>query len=73
MTKDKIDKNMTALLSLLNLPSRADYERLVTKIARLHGSLVNVNMKLDRLIAGQKQPGSRAGAKKRAARTTGKA
>ncbi|MBI1817730.1 MAG: hypothetical protein HYR72_22360 [Deltaproteobacteria bacterium] len=50
-TKGQIDRNMQTFLALLNLPSRADYGKLLTKIEMLQGSLVNLNMKLDRLLA----------------------
>jgi len=50
-TKGRMDKNMLTILALLNLPSRADYQKLLTKIETLQGSLVNVNVKLDRLLA----------------------
>jgi hypothetical protein len=53
--KKAVDKNMQAVLSALNVPSRADYQRLLTKIEALQGSLVNVGMKLDRLIAMQQE------------------
>jgi hypothetical protein len=50
-TKGRIDKNIQTVLGLLNVPSRADYQKLLTKIETLQGSLVNVNMKLDRIAA----------------------
>ena len=50
-TKGRLDKNMQNVLALLNVPSKADYHRLLTKIETLQGSLVNVNMKLDRILA----------------------
>jgi len=50
-TKGQIDRNMQNVLHLLNVPSKADYQKLLTKIETLQGSLVNVNMKLDRLLA----------------------
>jgi hypothetical protein len=53
--KKRVDQNMQALLSLFNVPSRADYQRLLTKIEGLQGSMVNLSMKLDRLIAAQQQ------------------
>jgi hypothetical protein len=56
--KKRVDQNMQALLSLFNVPSRADYQRLLTKIEGLQGSMVNLNMKLDRLLAAQ-QPASK--------------
>ena len=53
-TKGRVDRNMQTILSLLNLPSRADYKKLATKIEALQGSLVNLNIKLDRVLAGQR-------------------
>lgn len=51
--KRRIDRNIQFLLSVLNLPSRADYNNLVEKVEGLQGSLVNLNIKLDRLMAAQ--------------------
>lgn len=53
--KRQIDRNMQLLLSLLNLPSRADYNRLLAKIETLQGSLVNLSMKVDRILAAQER------------------
>src|ERR1043166_5232164 len=55
-TKGRVDKNVEMMLHLLNLPSRADYHKLLVKIEHLQGSLVNLNMKLDRLLAAQERP-----------------
>lgn len=54
-TKGRVDKNMQTVLSLLNLPSKADYKKLATKIEALQGSLVNLNIKLDRMLAAQQE------------------
>jgi hypothetical protein len=54
-TKGKIDKSMDTVLALLNLPSKEDYNRLLAKVETLQGSLVNLNIKLDRLLAEQKK------------------
>jgi hypothetical protein len=51
--KRTVDRNMQYVLSALNLPSRADYNRLLAKIESLQGSLVNLSMKLDRILAQQ--------------------
>lgn len=51
--KRAVDKNMQAVLSALNVPSRADFHRVLTKIEALQGSVVNLSMKVDRLIAAQ--------------------
>jgi hypothetical protein len=55
-TKGRVDKNVETVLHLMNLPSRADYHKLLVKIEHLQGSLVNLNMKLDRLMAAQDRP-----------------
>jgi hypothetical protein len=54
-TKGRVDRNVETLLHLLNLPSRADYHKLLVKIEHLQGSLVNLNMKLDRLLAAREK------------------
>ena len=51
--KKRVDKNMQAVLSLLNVPSRADLQKLQTKVEALQGSMVNLSIKLDRVIATQ--------------------
>ena len=53
-TKGRVDRNMQTVLSLLNLPSKSDYKKLATKIEALQGSLVNLSIKLDRILAAQK-------------------
>lgn len=54
-TKGRVDKNVETVLHLLNVPSRADYNKLLVKMEHLQGSLVNLNMKLDRLLAAQER------------------
>ncbi|MDX2170636.1 MAG: hypothetical protein SF182_26425 [Deltaproteobacteria bacterium] len=51
--KRAVDKNMQAVLGVLNVPSRADYHRVLTKIEALQGSIVNLSLKVDRLLAAQ--------------------
>lgn len=53
--KKRVDKNMQAVLSALNLPTRADLHRLQVKIEALQGSMVNLGMKVDRLLAAQQE------------------
>jgi hypothetical protein len=50
-TKGQVDRNMQMILGLLNVPSKADYNRLLAKIESLQGSLVNLNIKIDRMLA----------------------
>src|SRR5215510_1016587 len=54
-TKGRVDKNVEIMLHLLNLPSRSDYHKLLVKLEHVQGSLVNLNMKLDRLLAAQER------------------
>ena len=51
--KGRVDRNMQTVLGLLNLPSRGDLARLVTKLEAIQGNLVNLNLKIDRLLATQ--------------------
>ena len=52
-TKGRIDRNLETVLGLLNVPSRADMKRLATKLDAVQGSLLNLNVKLDRLLEGE--------------------
>jgi len=54
-TKGTVDRNMQTILDLLNIPSKADYKKLTTKVEALQGSLVNLNIKLDRILARQNE------------------
>jgi len=49
--KGRVDRNMQTVLGLLNLPSRADMIRLLTKLEAIQGSLVNLHVKVDRLLS----------------------
>ncbi len=50
-TKGQVDRNLETLLAGLGLATRSDHERLLAKLEALQGSLVNINIKLDRLLA----------------------
>ncbi len=50
-TKGKVDRNVNTLLGLFNIPSKSDYNKLLAKVEAVQGSLVNLNIKLDRLLA----------------------
>jgi hypothetical protein len=49
--KRRVDRTTQSVLSVLNVPSRADYNRLLAKLEALQGSLVNLSMKMDRVLA----------------------
>lgn len=53
MARKTVDKNLEAVLGALNLPTRSDYRRLMVELHALQGSIVNLNMKIDRLLATQ--------------------
>jgi hypothetical protein len=55
-TKGAIDRNVQTVLSLLNLPSRADLNRLLTKLEVIQGNLTNLSLKVDRLEAARRPP-----------------
>ena len=52
-TKVALDRNVQTVLTLLNLPSRADVNRLLTKLEVIQGNLANLTLKVDRLEAVQ--------------------
>jgi hypothetical protein len=52
-TKARADRVVQTLLGLLSLPSRADLNRIGTKLDVIQGSLVNLSLKVDRLLANQ--------------------
>ena len=61
-TKGQVDKNLERVLSALNVVTRSDHEKLLSRVEALQGSLVNINIKLDRLLAEKeaaKRPASR--------------
>jgi hypothetical protein len=53
---DTIERSMHRLLGVLNLPSRTDYNKLLSKVEILQGSLMNLNIKVDRLLAARERP-----------------
>jgi hypothetical protein len=58
LARKTVDRNLEAILGALNLPTRRDYKRLVDEIHALQGSIVNLNMKLDRLLAASAAAGA---------------
>jgi hypothetical protein len=59
-TKVALDRNVQTVLSLLNLPSRADLNRLLTKLEVIQGNLTTLSLKVDRLEAAQRPAGRRS-------------
>ena len=50
-TKGRFDKNIDAVLGLLNLPTRSDLTRIMNKLEVIQGSLTNLSLRIDRLLA----------------------
>ncbi len=67
--KGQMDQNVGAILSFLNLPSKRDYQQLLAKVEAVQGSLVNLNIKVDRLMEEQKK---KKGLPRRSSRPSGK-
>jgi hypothetical protein len=63
--KTQMDRNMQTVLGLLNVPSRHDFNKLLTKLEAIQGSLVNLNLKVDRLIAERAERAERKRRRKR--------
>ena len=61
--KGRVDRNMQTVLGLLNVPSRADMIRLGSKLEAIQGSLVNLNLKVDRLLSTRPRTRKPAGRK----------
>ena len=55
-TSGMVERSLNWVLSILNLPSKADYNRLLSKVEVLQGSLMNLNIKVDRLLAARDRP-----------------
>jgi hypothetical protein len=49
--RKRVEGNIESILTLLSVPTRSDYKHLLRRIDELQGSLVNINVKLDRLLA----------------------
>jgi len=66
--KQSFDRNVETILDFVNIPSKRDVRELKARLDHLNGQLVNLSMKIDRMLA---QPES-AHAPKPAARGRGK-
>jgi hypothetical protein len=55
--KQSFDRNVETVLDFVNIPSKRDVRELKTRLDHLSGQLVNLSMKIDRLLAGS-EPGA---------------
>jgi polyhydroxyalkanoate synthesis regulator phasin len=49
--KKSFDRNVESLLDFVNLPSKRDVRELKARLDHLNGQLVNLSMKIDRMLA----------------------
>jgi hypothetical protein len=49
--KQSFDRNVETLLDFVNIPSKRDVRELKTRLDHLNGQLVNLSMKIDRILA----------------------
>ena len=61
-TKAHLDKNVDALLSVANIPSRTDYRRMQRKLDSLQGSVMSLSRTVEQLRAALDRNGSGKGA-----------
>jgi polyhydroxyalkanoate synthesis regulator phasin len=53
--KQSFDRNVETILDFVNIPSKRDVRELKTRLDHLSGQLVNLGMKIDRILA-ESQP-----------------
>jgi peptide subunit release factor RF-3 len=53
--KDKFDRSIETFLDLVNVPSKRDVRELKSRLDYLNGQVVNLSMKVDRLLS-RKEP-----------------
>src|SRR5271163_3166904 len=62
--KHALDRNIETVLDFVNIPSKKDVRDLKARLDHLSGQILNLNVKLDRILA--KEPVTAAPAKPRA-------
>jgi polyhydroxyalkanoate synthesis regulator phasin len=55
--KQSFDRNVETVLDFVNIPSKRDVRELKARLDHLNGQLVNLSMKIDRLLA-ESEPGT---------------
>jgi polyhydroxyalkanoate synthesis regulator phasin len=63
--KQSFDRNVETILDFVNIPSKRDVRELKARLDHLTGQLLNLNMKIDRMLAHEKREAKPAGARKR--------
>ncbi len=63
--KKVFDRNVESLLDFVNIPSKRDVRELKARLDHLTGQLLNLNMKIDRMLAQEKRAAKPAAVRKR--------
>lgn len=66
--KQSFDRNVETILDFVNIPSKRDLRELKARIDHMNGQLVNLSIKIDRMLAEKSPQGRRGAAKSRGAR-----
>lgn len=66
--KQSFDRNIETVLDFVNIPSKRDLRELKARLDHMNGQLVNLSIKLDRMLAeAQSKPAPAANGKSKAA------
>lgn len=66
--KQTFDRNVETLLDFVNIPSKRDVRELKARLDHLNGQLVNLSMKIDRMLAEPATPAAKTPSHARAKR-----
>jgi polyhydroxyalkanoate synthesis regulator phasin len=56
--KQSFDRNIETILDFVSVPSKRDVRELKSRLDHLNGQLVNLSIKVDRMLAAESQPKS---------------
>ncbi|HTY55490.1 MAG TPA: hypothetical protein VMB26_09835 [Candidatus Binataceae bacterium] len=62
--KSRFDRNVETLLDFVSIPSKRDIRELKARLDHLNGQVVNLSMKLDRMLAQVEKPAARRSKKR---------
>jgi hypothetical protein len=66
--KQSFDRNVETVLDFVNIPSKRDVRELKARLDHLNGQLVNLSLKIDRLLAESRPAGAETKPRPRARR-----
>ena len=67
-TRAAVDRNVESLLSLANIPSRAEYQRMLTRVEVLQSRVIDLNRRIDAITQDLAGANGRRNGKKTVAR-----